>query len=176
MLSYLLTIPWLAFRQGVGRKEFALLFHFPWSAFRHGHIYGVPITRNPIAWIPYLLALPFMLLVWFLIVLGYVLLLPVALAWMYLSVRSFRRKSGIVSGEGIRFPKAYGRLAIAWPDIRKVIREYEPKVAYYRIICGVAPGGIREYIMSSTPDDNAFERTLNERQIPFTVHSWLDEY
>ena len=150
------------------------LLKLPWSVFRHGEIHGYRVTRNPIAWIPFFLALPVVLVVWLLFIVGYILLLPLILVWGYLCLRSFQRKAGVFSADGIYFPKAYGRLTIAWLDIREVVREREPKAIFYRIICGIAPADAREYIMSSTSDDDGFERTLHERQIPFRVHDWLD--
>ena len=150
------------------------LLKLPSSAFREGEIYGFRVTRNPIAWIPFFLALSIGLLVWLLFIVGYVLLSPIILVWHYLHRRSFARKAGLFSDLGIHFPRAYGRLTIAWPDIREVVREHQPKVIYYRIVCGGDVKEFREYIMSSTPDDEAFERTLHERHIPFIVHDYRD--
>ncbi len=150
------------------------LLKLPCSAFTRGEIYGYRVTRNPIAWIPFFLSLPVIFVVWLLFVIGYALLLPLIIAWGYFCLRSFQRKAGVFSDEGIHFPKAYGKLTIGWSEIREVVREREPKAMFYRIICGIAPADAREYMMSSTPDDDAFERTLHERQIPFRVHDWLD--
>lgn len=150
------------------------LLKLPWSAFRHGEIHGYPVTRNPIAWIPFFLALPAVFVAWLLFIVGYILFLPLILTWGYLALRSFQRKAGVFSQEGIHFPNAYGRLTIAWSEIREVVREREAKAIFYRIICGIAAEPVREYIISSTPDDEGFERTLRERQIPFRVHDWLD--
>src|SRR5215510_95398 len=103
------------------------LLKFPWMAIRHGEIYGYPITRNPIAWIPFCLALVVGLVVWVLVCIVFILLSPLTLTLAWLSHRSFVRKTGVFSDAGIRFPKAYGRITIAWSDIREVVREREPK-------------------------------------------------
>ena len=150
------------------------LLKIPWVAFKDGKVCGQPITRNPILWIPYFIALPVVFVFWLVFVVCYILVLPVVIVWGHFWWRSFARKAGVYSEAGIHFPKAYGRCTIAWSDIREIVREHEPKVAFYRIICGVADDTVREYIMSSTPDDEAFERTLQERHIPFRFHVWLN--
>lgn len=147
------------------------LLKIPWLVFTRGEAYDVPLTRNPIAWIPFFLALPVLLAAWLLVsILGYVLLLPLSIVGGYFHHCSFQRKAGVFSDAGIHFPKAYGGLTIGWSEIREVVREREPKAIFYRIICGIAPEVAREYIMSTTPDDEAFERTLQERGIPFRIH------
>jgi hypothetical protein len=111
---------------------------------------------------------------WLFFVVCYILFLPVVIIWTHFWWRSFSRKSGVYSEVGIHFPNAYGRRTIAWSDIREIVREREPKVAFYRIVCGVTVEPVREYIMSSTPDDEAFERTVRERRIQFRYHDWLN--
>jgi hypothetical protein len=144
----------------------------PWSAFRHGHIHGVPITRNPIAWIPFFAGLPVVLAVWFLLCALWVLAMPFVIIGNYFSCRSFRRKAGVFSDAGIHFPTAYNRRTIAWLDIREVVREIDYKLAHYRIVCVDDPADGEGYILSWTQDDDAFERSVAEHNIPFTIKDW----
>src|SRR5271154_4599453 len=85
-----------------------------WSAFRYGQVDGHTVTRNPIAWIPFFLGLPVIFVFGLLFIVGYIMLIPLIIIWGYMQSRSFERKSGVFSEQGIHFPKAYGQLIIAW--------------------------------------------------------------
>jgi hypothetical protein len=143
------------------------LLKLTWTALRHGRVFDEPVTRNPIAWIPFFLALPFVLLLWLLIAIGYVVVSPVLFFWGYLASRSLARKAGVFSEQGIHFPKGRGRITIAWSEILEVVYERPPKVGFYRIVCGFGAQPTQEYILTCTPDNEAFERTLRELNIPF---------
>lgn len=149
------------------------ILKLPWLAFRRGEIDGHRVTRNPIAWIPFFLGMPIVLLAWMLFIVVYIALLPIVLTWMYLWHRSFQKKAGVFSETGIHFPSAYRKVTIAWSEIREVIRELQPKVRFYSVVCGKASGGTREYVMCSTQDDKMFEQTLCERGIPFKTRDDL---
>src|SRR3954466_10624006 len=95
------------------------LLHMPWSAFRHGHICGIPITRNPIAWIPFFLFLPVAILLFAFIniVVGPLLgILSLIGLWL------FMRKKACFSDEGVTFRKAYGRKTIRWEEIESIVK------------------------------------------------------
>lgn len=67
-------------------------------------------------------------------------------------------------------PPTTGRTT-PWSDIREVVFEIDYKIAFYRIVSVGAPDG-DGYIMAWTQDDEAFELTLTQRNIPFRVHDW----
>ena len=150
------------------------LLKIPWYAFRDGKVCGQPITRNPILWIPYFIWLPVVFVFWLVFVVCYILALPFVIVVYHFWWKSFTRKSAVYSDAGIHFPRAYGRITIAWSDIQEVVQEREPKAMFYRVVMTYTAEQPREYIISSMPDDEAFERTLNERRIPFRYHDWLD--
>src|SRR5687768_312738 len=108
------------------------LLKLPKSAFRYRHVYGIPVTRNPVAWIPFFLALPFVLVG---LVLFYLLVYPVLLVWMLIGLHGFSRKTATFSETGITFTKAYGRRTVRWSEIREVVRHREPTAICYRLVC-----------------------------------------
>src|SRR3954463_4240751 len=148
------------------------LLKLPISAFTTGRIYGIPITRNPIAWIPFFLVLPFAAVALITINIVGIALSPIMLAWCWVAFYLWKRKAGLFSDQGITFTKAYRRRTIPWTAIREVVRKREPKVMFYRIDCTSANGEEQQYIMSSTPDDEAFERAVIERGIAFRIEDW----
>jgi hypothetical protein len=145
------------------------LLKLPWSAFRDGRLHGIPVTRNPVAWIPYFLALPLVFVGWLLF---YALIYPVLLVWMVVGFWMFHRKTATFSECGVRFTRAYGRQTIPWTEIREVVRHREPTGFFYRLMCKTGGESPREFIFSSTPDDDVFERTLTERGVPFSCRDW----
>lgn len=150
----------------------AKMFQLPWLAFRDGHIYGVPVTRDPIAWIPYFVMLPFLLVVWIGLQALFILAMPFFIIGHYFSSRSFCRKAAVFSDAGIYFPTAYRRRTIPWSDVREVVFEIDYKIAFYRIDCVGSPKNAEGHIMAWTQDDLAFQRALAQRNIPFRIHDW----
>jgi hypothetical protein len=144
------------------------------SVFKTGRIHGQPVTRNPIAWIPFFLAAAAALVVAVMFYLIVIALLPVIVLCACLAWRSFSRKAGLVSENGIYFPRAYGRCTVPWSQIREVIREREPTATFYRIVCSPEHGPSGGYLLSFTSDDSDFESTIRERGIPFRIHDWRD--
>src|SRR3954471_3856058 len=94
------------------------LLKLPISAFTTGHIYGIPVTRNPIAWIPFLVLLPVCILALAIFNIVCVALSPVFVGYCWVAAWLWRRKGGAFSEEGIAFKKAYDRRAISWSSIR----------------------------------------------------------
>jgi hypothetical protein len=148
---------------------FVQLLKLSWSAFRYGRIHGIPVTRNPVAWIPYFLALPLVFLVW---VLFYALVYPVLLVWMVVGFWMSSEKKATFSESGVTFAKAYGRQTIPWIEIRNVVRHHDPTGVCYHLMCESGGESPREFIVASTPDDVAFERTLTERGVHFSCRDW----
>jgi hypothetical protein len=148
---------------------FAQLLKLTWSAFRYGRIHGIPVTRNPVAWIPFFLALPLAFLGWLLF---NTLVYPVLLVCMVVGFWMFSRKTATFSESGVTFTKAYGRQTIPWTEIRGVVRHSEPTGYFYRLICNSDSESPREFILSSTRDDDAFERTLTERGVDLSCRHW----
>ena len=145
------------------------LFKLPWSAIKDGNLHGYPVSRNPLLWILYFLALPVLVVIWLLFSGIYILLMPLMILGSYLGLRSFQRRVGVFSDAGIHFPKANG-LTIKWSEIREVVREREPKVIFYRVTLV----DDTEHVLSWTQDDDAFESTLGERNTPFRARDYLD--
>jgi hypothetical protein len=151
------------------------LFEITWSGIRHGHVYGVRVSRRPVDWIPFVAMLPVAVVGWFLIIVLYTLAMPFAMIWMTFSLRALRRKAGVFSDTGIYFPRAYGRRTVPWSEIREVVLERDPKLICYRIFCDGKVAEPCEYVMPFTQDDDAFEHTLAQRNIPFREHDWRDD-
>ncbi|MGE5192198.1 MAG: hypothetical protein ACM3U2_06805 [Deltaproteobacteria bacterium] len=148
---------------------FAQLLKLPWSAFRHGRIHGIPVTRNPVAWIPYFLALPLVFLGWLLF---FAIIYPVLMVLMVVGLWKFSRNTATFSESGVTFTKAYGRQTIPWTEIREVVRHRGPIGVCYHLMRESGGESPRELILSSTPDDEAFERTLSERGVHFSRRDW----
>jgi hypothetical protein len=146
------------------------LLKLPISAFTTGHIYGIPVTRNPIAWIPFLVLLPVCILALAIFNIVCVALSPVFVGYCWVAAWLWRRKGGAFSEEGIAFKKAYDRRAISWSSIREVVCQRDRKATFYRVIC-IEPEGT-EYLMASTQDNEAFERAVIEHGIPLTIRDW----
>lgn len=144
------------------------LIKMGWAGMTRGEIYGVRVNRNPIAWVPFWLLLVVGSIVSLLVIIAWVAFMPIVVVMLYFSFRAFERKAGVFSDDGVYFPKAYGKAMIPWSEIREVFRVTEPKAIYYSIVCG-SPENQREFVMCSTQDDPQFERTLEEKSIPFTV-------
>jgi hypothetical protein len=137
------------------------------SPFLAGRTGGSLPPWNPLAWIPVLIAIPFMLSFLAAFYAGLIFLLPAVLLWDWLSWRWPARKAGVFSERGVHFTKAYGERTIPWSEVEEVVRVRGRKSVYYRIIC--SPGGERrrEYTLSSTPDDESFERLVRELGVRF---------
>jgi hypothetical protein len=148
---------------------FVQLLKLSWLAFRYGRIHGIPVTRNPVAWIPFFLALPLAFLGWLLF---NALVYPVLLVWMVVGSWMFSGKTARFSESGVTFTKAYGGQTIPWTEIRGVVRHSEPTGYFYRLVCNSDNESPREFILSSTPDDDGFERTLTKRGVHFSCHDW----
>ena len=84
------------------------LLQITWSGIRRGHIYGIPVSRRPVDWIPFFAVLPLAAIVWFLLIVVYMLALPLVFIGSTFSLYRFRRKAGVFSDAGIYFPRAYG--------------------------------------------------------------------
>ena len=147
------------------------LLKLPWRALRDGRIAGQAVTRNPLAWIPFALLLPVVLLLGAVLFMLYLLFLPIMALWGLIAGSALARRVGILSEQGILFPRAYRRRTIAWSEIRGVIRYHEPKIVFYRLRFEVRAGRIRERILllKIRQDADLFERELLERGIPLTV-------
>jgi hypothetical protein len=146
------------------------LLKLPISAFTTGRIYGVPITRNPIAWIPFFVLLPVCILALAILNIVCIVLSPIFLAYCSVAAWLWHRKDGAFSEQGLAFKKAYDRRTISWSSIREVVCQRDPKATFYRVIC-IEPEG-REYLMASTQDNEAFERAVIEHGIPLTIRDW----
>ena len=147
------------------------LLKLPISAFTTGRIYGMPVTRNPIAWIPFLVLLPVCILALAILNIVCIVLSPIFLGYCSVAAWLWRRKGGAFSEQGIAFKKAYNRRTISWSSIREVVCQRDPKATFYRVIC-IEPEGT-EYLMASTQDNEAFERAVIEHGIPLTIRDWL---
>jgi hypothetical protein len=146
-----------------------------WNGLTRGEIYGVRVSRNPIAWISFFLLLAVVFVICIVVMVVWIMSLPLVLTLAYFGIRSFEKKAGVFSDTGIYFPKAYDNIKIAWNEIREVVRIREPKALFYRVVCHGAPENTKGYVMSSTQDDDAFERTLVEKGIPFENRDWIDD-
>src|SRR3954468_6768245 len=92
------------------------LVKLPFMAFTKGHIYGYPITRNPIAWIPFFVVTPVVLVLYLgVCVIGF-LLSPIFIIWGSAALYLRKRKVGAFSDKGITFQKAYAGRTIAWSE------------------------------------------------------------
>ena len=146
------------------------LLKLPLAAFRSGQIFGMPVTRNPIAWTPFFLTLPLAMLA---LILFYIFVYPLLILWTCIALYIFSRKSATFSENGVTFTKAYGRKTIPWTKIREVVHHREPASLCYCLICDSAERS-SAFIVSSTPDEEAFERAITERGIPFRIDDWRD--
>lgn len=141
---------------------FRQLISFPSAGLRSGKINGITVSRNPLAWIPYLLILPVVFIIYPLIML---IAYPIIIASSVISARAFARKRVTFSDAGVAFPHAYRRATIPWSRIREVVRHREPTAIFFRILAdmGTAPA---DGFIAVTDEDDEFQRLLTTRNIP----------
>jgi hypothetical protein len=143
------------------------ILKLPLMAFTKGHIYGYPITRNPIAWIPFFLITPVVLAIYCVLCVTGFLISPLFLLIGMLSLHLWKRKAGIFSDQGVSLGKTYKTRMLPWSDIREVIYHRQPTSAWYEIVCCS-----ERFLLSWTQDDEAFERLLQERGISLRISDW----
>jgi hypothetical protein len=144
---------------------FAELFKLPVSAIRHGHINGIQVPRNPIYWVPFFVAIPFVCAVYLVFML---VIYPPLMLWMWIAVTRFCRKTAVFDDNGIRFTKAYGRAFIGWTEVREVCSRRDPTAHYYRLTTVPANTRVRDFIICATQDDFRFETEIQRRCIAFS--------
>jgi hypothetical protein len=145
---------------------------------RTGQVYGVPVSRNPAAWIPFFII---GLIGAVLLPLIYLLFMAVILAIVGFKVTSEMLGFGMgryqftYSDAGVRFRRGYRRLLIPWDQVREVVDDCESTEDFcYRIISDL-PGAPAEGFLALPKgrDYDEFEKALAARNIP--VRRFEDE-
>lgn len=133
----------------------------PYEAFTTGKIHGFKVTRNPILWIPYFVFLPIILLAYMLFMLC---VYPFVMVFMAYSMWRFGRKTIRFDEQGIVFKKAYGRRAIPWSEMEKVVYRREPTLYAYEVSVIGQP---EPYIVAEFEKDKEFEAAIEQAGVPF---------
>ena len=141
---------------------FRQLIGFPIAGLRSGKINGVTVSRNPLAWIPYLLILPVVFIIYPLIML---IVYPIIIVSSNISARAFARKRVSFSDAGVAFAHAYRRVTFPWNCIREVVRHREPAAIFFRILTDMETAPSDGFV-AVTDEDDEFQRLLTTRNIP----------
>jgi hypothetical protein len=152
-------------------RIFLQLFRFPIQGLRTGQIYGVPVSQNFFAWLPFLVLLAFLPLLIMLLIAAFVVCFVIFFAKELLTDplgTIFGRGQCRWSARGIRFHRGWGRVTIPWSDIREVIfhRDDRAPTVWFRIISDVQDTPADGFI-ALPPQFKNLEEELTARCIPW---------
>ena len=93
-------------------------FRLPYEGMTKGKIHGVKVSRNPLAWFPFLIISPLIMTASTVFML---LIYPFIMVWMVVALWLFSRKTILVDAQGLQFEKAYRRRTLSWGEMEKII-------------------------------------------------------